>query len=155
SPSDPPEKLCEDCLRATDWSRDEKTLLLFGGNPYQINTIDLLSHEQRLIVKHPSYNLLYGRYSPDNTWMSFTVRAEPNRARIVIAPLHGTSPVPESAWITIEEAGSEDWAAWSPDGKILYFTSGRDGHYCLWGRRIDSVSHQPVGQPFAVQHLHG
>jgi len=32
APGGAPEKLCE-CLRATDWSPDEKTLLVFGGNP--------------------------------------------------------------------------------------------------------------------------
>jgi Tol biopolymer transport system component len=31
------EKLCENCLRATDWSHDEKSLLTFGGNPYRID----------------------------------------------------------------------------------------------------------------------
>ena len=30
-PGEAPEKLCEGCLRATDWSRDEKALLVFGG----------------------------------------------------------------------------------------------------------------------------
>ncbi|MBI1787563.1 MAG: PD40 domain-containing protein [Acidobacteria bacterium] len=48
-----PEKLCEGCLRATDWSRDEKTLLMFGGNPYQIDLLDLASHRQTQLLKHP------------------------------------------------------------------------------------------------------
>jgi Tol biopolymer transport system component len=46
APGGAPEKLCEGCLRATDWSRDEKTLLTFGGDPYQINLLDLTSHRQ-------------------------------------------------------------------------------------------------------------
>jgi hypothetical protein len=64
-------------------------------------------------------------------------------------------PAPESAWITIAPADPEDWANWSPDGKTLYFTSGRDGHTCLWGQRLQEGSHRPVGEAFAVQHLHG
>jgi Tol biopolymer transport system component len=155
APGGAPEKLCEGCLRATDWSRDEKTLLVFGGNPYQINVLELASHRQTPLLKHANYNLLYGRFSPDNRWVSFTVRTEPNRARIAIAPINGPAPVPDSAWITIAQAEAEDWANWSPDGKTLYFTSNRDGHFCLWGQRLEARSHRPMGEAFAVQHLHG
>jgi PadR family transcriptional regulator PadR len=150
-----PEKLCEGCLRATDWSRDEKTLLVFGGNPYQINVLDMASHQQTPLLMHPDYNLLYGRFSPDNRWVSFTARIPQNRGRIAIAPIDGPKPVPESAWITIADAGAEDWANWSPDGRTLYFTSWRDGNNCLWGQRIETSSRRLVGEAFAVQHLHG
>jgi eukaryotic-like serine/threonine-protein kinase len=150
-----PEKLCEGCLRATDWSRDEKALLMFGGNPYRINLLDIASHRQVVLFKHPTENLLYARFSPDNRWVSFTRRVQPDRAWLMIAPLDGPKPVPESAWIKISEEAPEDWANWSPDGKMLYFTSARDGHFCLWGQRIEVGSHRPVGDPFAVQHFHG
>jgi hypothetical protein len=73
---------------------------MFGGNPYQINVLDVASHEQTPLLKHPTYNLLYGRFSPDNRWVSFTARIQPNRARIVVAPVDGANAVPESAWIT-------------------------------------------------------
>ena len=149
------EKMCEGCLRATDWSQDEKTLLTFGGGPYQINTLNIASHQQTTLLKHSTWNLLYGRFSPDNRWVSFTARIQPNRSHIMIAPIDGPKPVPERAWIKIAEGAGEDWANWSPDGKTLYFTSARDGHFCLWGQRIEASSHRPVGEPFAVQHFHG
>jgi Tol biopolymer transport system component len=155
APGGGPEKLCEGCLRATDWSRDEKTVLVFGGAPYQIDILDLASHEQTPLLKHPNYSVLYGRFSPDNLWVSFTVRTEPNRGHISIARVDGPKPIPESAWITIAPSEAQDWANWSPDGKSLYFTSSRDGHRCLWGQRLDATSHRPLGDPFLVQHLHG
>ncbi len=155
TPGGTPEKLCEGCFRATDWSRDEKTILVFVGSPYQIDDLDLASHRRIPLLKHPSYNLLYGRFSPDNRWVSFTARTQPNLGRIAIAPIDGPKPVPESAWITIAEGDAGDWANWSPDGNTLYFTSPRDGHNCLWGQRIETRSRRPVGQPFAVQHFHG
>ena len=155
APGGAPEKLCEGCLRATDWSRDEHKVLVFCGNPYQINVLDLTSHQQAPLLKHPNYSLLYGRYSPDNHWVSFTVRTEPNRGHISIAPVDGPKPVPESAWITIAPSEAQDWANWSPDGKTLYFTSSRDGHRCFWGQRLDRTTHRPLGGPFPVQHLHG
>ena len=148
------EKLCEGCLRATDRSRDEKSLLTFGGNPYRIDLLDIASRKQTSVLTSKS-NLLYARFSPDNRWISFTMRLEPNRTRIMIAPFDPTKPTPESAWIQVAESGAEDWANWSPDEKVLYFTSARDGHICLWAQRIDAVSHRPLGEPFAAQHLHG
>ncbi len=155
APGGTPEKLCEGCLRATDWSSDEKTVLVFGGNPYQINLLDLASHQQTVLLKHPNDHLLYGRFSPDNRWVSFTVRTHPNQVYIAIAPIDGPKPIPESAWITITRAEAEDWANWSPDGKTLYFTSSRDGHKCLWAQRLAAGSYRPVGEPFPVQHFHG
>jgi hypothetical protein len=91
-----PEKLCEGCLRATDWSHDEKRLLIFDGNRYQIGTIDVASHRQIPLLRHATYNLLYGHFSADNHWISFTARTQPNRA-IMIAPLDGPKLVPEDA----------------------------------------------------------
>jgi Tol biopolymer transport system component len=154
-PGGVPEKLCDACPFAMDWSRDEKTLLVLGGIPYQINALDIASHRQTPILQDPRYSLLYARFSPDNRWVGFTVRTQVNRARIAIAPLDGSKPVPESAWIYIAEVGPNDSSNWSPDGKTLYFFSPRDGHQCLWGQRIDPLSHHPQGEPFAVQHLHG
>jgi len=155
APGGVPEKLCEGCLRATDWSPDEKSLLTFGGNPYEIRRLDLASRQETAILKHPAYQLLYGRFSPDGRWVSFTVRVAPTRARIAIAPLGGPTPVPESAWITIADAQPEDWAMWSSDGQALYFTSSRDGYSCVWGQRLDLVGRRPAGDAFPVQHLHG
>jgi hypothetical protein len=60
----------------------------------------------------------------------------------------------EADWITIANVTAEDWASWSPDGKILYFTSPRDGHYFLWGQRLNPSTHRPSGEPFALLHLH-
>jgi len=160
APGGVPEKLCEGCIRATDWSRDEKKLLVFVGSPSQVNVLDVASHLQTALLKHPRYGLADARFSPDNRWVSFTARIEPNRGWIMIAPVNletagGPKPVPESAWIKIAEEGSADRANWSPDGKTLYFTSARDGHACLWGQRIDADSHRPEGDAFAAQHFHG
>jgi hypothetical protein len=107
------------------------------------------------LLKHLKDHVLYGRFSPDNRWISFTIRTSPTHARVAIAPFNGLRPIPESAWITIADVSTEDWANWSPDGRTLYFPSERDGHRCLWGQRIDAVSHRPVGEPFAAWHFHG
>lgn len=159
TPGGVPERLCEGCLRPTDWSRDGKTLVTFGGSPYHVSLLDIASHQQTPILAHATYSLLYGRLSPDGHWISFTARVAPNRARIMIAPMDSPGAAPrtiaESSWIKIsEEDAVEDNAAWSPDGNSLYFTSSRDGHICLWRQRLDPHSHRPAGEAVGVQHLH-
>ena len=159
TPGGVPERLCEGCLRPTDWSRDGKTLVTFGGSPYRVSLLDIASHQQTPVLTHATYSLLYGRLSPDSQWISFTARVAPNRAWIMIAPIdsHGAAAhtIAESSWIKIsEEDAVEDSAAWSPDGNSLYFTSSRDGHVCLWRQRLDPHSHRPMGEAVGVQHFH-
>jgi Tol biopolymer transport system component len=67
----------------------------------------------------------------------------------------GLTPVPEDEWISIADVAGDDYAQWSPDGRTLYFSSGRDGYNCLWGQRLNPESHRPTGEAFAVQPLHG
>jgi Tol biopolymer transport system component/DNA-binding winged helix-turn-helix (wHTH) protein len=147
-------KVCETCFRATDWSSDEKTLLVFEGNPYRVSLLDIATRRLTPILSKPKRHLLYARFSPDNRWISFTERVDPDHAWIVIAPVKGTEPIPEAAWIRITDSGLEDWANWSPDGNTLYFTSSRDGHTCFWAQRLDPETHKAAGDAFAVQHLH-
>jgi eukaryotic-like serine/threonine-protein kinase len=154
TPGGEAQKVCDGCLRATDWSLDGKTLVVMSGNPTQISLLNVASRRQVPLVTS-ALNVLYGRLSPDNHWISFTVREGPSRSRIVIAPVDGSKPVPESSWIAIAEVESDDYANWSPDGGTLYFTSSTDGYACVWGQRLETGSLRPLGESFAVQHFHG
>ena len=148
------EKICDTCLRTTAWSKDERTLLTFGGTPYEVDQVEVATHQSTPLLKHPIYSVLFGRFSPDGQWISFAVRTEVNRATIYIAPLDGKNIIPESRWIKIAVEGPDDYARWSDDGRTLYIPSARDGHPCIWGQHVDPLTHHPIGEPFAVLHLH-
>ena len=154
TPGGQAQNVCDGCLRATDWALDGKTLVVHGGDPTQINFLDIASRRQVPVVTS-ALNVLYGRLSPDNHWISFTVRDGPARSRIVIAPVDRSKAAPESSWIEIAEVDPDDYANWSPDGRTLYFTSSRDGYTCVWGQRLEIGSLRPAGESFAVQHFHG
>ena len=155
APGVPAERLCDDCLRATDWTADEKGLLIFAGKPYRIELLDIATHRRTPVLQHPSHDLLQGHFSPDHRWIAFNERLGGESARIVIAPFDGVTPARENTWIPISDATILDWANWSPDGKTIYFSSHRDGFACFWAQRLDERTHRPVGEPVAVLHLHG
>ena len=43
-----------------------------------------------------------------------------------------------------------DAARRSPDGKAIYFVSGRGGFFNVWGIHFDPSKGKPVGDPFRV-----
>jgi len=61
-------------------------------------------------------------------------------------------PAGGGAWRRITDGKHwEDKPNWSPDGKTIYFVSGRGGgFYNVWGIRFDPSSGKPVGQSFQV-----
>ncbi len=105
------------------------------------------------MLKHPTVSVFPRAFSPDGRWIA--VSAE-NPVRIMIVPVRSGQPPAESDWIPITQGGSRDGhPRWSPDGKLLYFTSDRDGLTCIWAQPLDPATKRPVGEPFPVLHLHG
>jgi hypothetical protein len=55
--------------------------------------------------------------------------------------------------IPIADSGWEDKPHFSSDGKLIFFSSDRDGYRCIWAQAVGSNMH-PTGAPFAVYHAH-
>jgi Tol biopolymer transport system component len=128
-----PQLVCEDCGQATSWSSDGKRII---GNSLKGQTwiLDLVSARKRdLLATH--HNAGPGPLSPDNRWLSLF---DGTSSRCYIAPVK-EAPVAESAWVYIIDGEPR---AWSPDGNLLYAISDRDGHTCVWARRLDAVTKQ-------------
>jgi len=87
-------------------------------------------------------------FSPDDQWFSFMEVAQQG-LRSYVARVRD-APIPETAWITAIDGA----VAWSPDGNMLYATSYRDGHNCIWVQRVHPVTKRAVGAPFGVFHSH-
>jgi serine/threonine protein kinase len=142
-----PEMVCRQCGEVTDWSLDGKRII---GN-----TVDGKAWVLDLASRHKSDLLATRRwtatdkFSPDGRWFGF-MDAGSSGKHAYIAPA-SESPVPESAWIAVMDGETQGW---SPDGNLLYATSWRDGYACIWAQRLQPVTKQPVGEPFAVFHSH-
>jgi Tol biopolymer transport system component len=141
-------------MRVTDWSPDNRGLLWYSGDPYQIEYFDLASGRRTNLLRHPTDHLLYGKFSPDNRWISFTQRTDAGHGRLFVAPFSGLHTIEPQQWIPISEEGADDYSVWSFDGQALYFSSVRDGFTCLWEQRLDPGSHRPLGNAFPLHHFH-
>ncbi|BDC48458.1 hypothetical protein F183_A07740 [Bryobacterales bacterium F-183] len=156
--------LCEDCGHPSDWSPDQQYLLFEPGSTVAtVERFEFATGRYLTWIAHPEQSLRGARYSPDGRWIAFHAEASPLERRVYIAP-NRERPAP-SEWIRV---GFENFSgdgggmlasvdfqpAWSPDGNLLYWLSGRDGFRCIWAQRLDPVTKKPQGPPFAVRHFH-
>jgi Tol biopolymer transport system component len=140
-----PEMVCEACGEVTDWSPDGKRIM---GNTLngQAWVMDLASRRKRDLLATRHW-VATDTFSPDGRWFSFI---DVTSWRGYIAPVSKVA-IPESGWIDIIDG---EPITWSPGGHLVYATSGRDGHMCIWAQRVHPVTKRPVGAPFAVFHSH-
>ena len=152
----PIQKLCEDCgnLNLLSWSPSGTELLYYSGWPIRVGLLNVVSGARRTVLQHPTYELSRDALSPDERWIAFQIPLAQTGSSVFIAPL-GQQPTPESDWIRITDgSGMDSWPFWSPDGRLLYFLSYRDGSRCVWAQRLDHATKQPVGSPISVLHIH-
>jgi Tol biopolymer transport system component len=151
-----PENVCDDCGFVEDWSPDGNRIL--GSRQGESGGIfwllDLPSGKKIELLKDSKRNLYQGRFSPDGSWICFRAVEGPNRGWLMIAPFR-TAEVPSQEWIPVSGQPSSDGKPrWSPDGRLLYFSSMRDGFRCIWAQPLDPATKLPQGRPFPVYHLH-
>jgi Tol biopolymer transport system component len=143
-------------LVPSDWSPDGKWLL--GGCPRaETRTVGTCvvevtgsqpgSEPIRVIVSDRNHNLFEQRFSPDQRWISFIAV---NASDAGVSTIH-TMPASGGPWQAVTDGSTyDDKPHWSPDGRILYFVSHRDGVLNVWGRRIDTATGTAIGPIFQV-----
>jgi len=158
-------RLCLSVLRplskleqiAYDWSPDGKSLLVPQGvdNPHRVEVwtihVSTVGSDDRDAVKKlisdPRHELYEPHISPDGKW-------------IVFEAFKNDPPVESSIYVTSSAGGPvtriserdhwDDKPRWSPDGKIIYYVSGSEGIFNVWGVAFDAASGKPTGKPFRV-----
>jgi Tol biopolymer transport system component len=149
-----PRKVCTDCNNPWTCSSNARTLLFSTDNPQaEMYTLDVETGQKRKVLESAAPMIARPRFSPDDKWIAFVLRRG-SVFRIFVAPYDGALKR-EDQWVAITDGSFGDHLPhWSPDGRLLYFYSDRDGNTCLWAQPLDPGSKHPVGQPIAVQHFH-
>jgi Tol biopolymer transport system component len=153
----PPLKTCRIVADPRAWTPDGQSLLVETGADYKPALLDLESC--RIDILGPDWQTSSIHYMDDITADGRFILYSRTRTNeggcVVAAPFKGSRPLVEAEQVPlVSEASSANYPKWSPDGRAVFFQSNRDGHWCLWARRVDVRSKHPLGEPFAVRHLH-
>jgi eukaryotic-like serine/threonine-protein kinase len=161
-----PSRVCENCGMLRSWSSNGAVMASQERIPegpsctgYRINRIETATGRKTVLVEKPDTFLFAPDLSPDGRWIVFHARPGPvtDFEQLFVAPVGENVPAAPSRWIAVTDLQHFDAdPQWSRDGRMVYFTSNRDGSgTCLWAVRLDPVTKGPVGRPFAVRHFHG
>jgi Tol biopolymer transport system component len=139
-----PRKICDRCS-LWGWLADGRRVLV-DQDP-GVYVLDTESGERQLVLSERSGR---AELSPDERWISLR-----SADGIFVAPFLPGAPPPRQDWTRIADAAENDRAAgWSPDSRLVYLLLARDGFRCLWARRLDPTSGQPLSAEFPVYHFH-
>ena len=144
-----PEMVSQGVGQLTSWSSDGKRILC-NAIDGRVSLLELSSRKKVELLARPGHWLCDALFSPDDQWIAFSDSTPSWRTYVV--PFRSEGPIGVGAWIDIMEGhGGNNW---SPDGKLIYNISERDGFRCVWAQRVNPVTKRPLGEPFAVFHSH-
>jgi Tol biopolymer transport system component/DNA-binding winged helix-turn-helix (wHTH) protein len=134
-----------------DWSPDGKWLLDTTRDEIRLAPAAAAPHAEAAMRKIPydgsKYIVYQTRLSPEGRWIVFEAVAKTPKLDSALYVI----PVAGGTWTRITDGRHwDDKPRWSPDGRTIYFVSGTDGFFNVWGIRFDPAIGKPVGQPFEV-----
>ena len=102
----------------------------------------------RQLISNPEYDLYQPHFSPNGRWIVFAaIRSLPTRTESILFVTEAAG----GPWVRITNGRYwDDKPRWAPDGKTLYFVSGRGGFFNVFGIRFDPSKGKAIGDPFRV-----
>lgn len=139
-----------------DWSPDGRYVLgssavqtpdpeYWGLYLFPLSGAPRAESQQVPLMVLPGYNIWQGRFSPDGKWVTFLAVDTADEHDAVI----GVVPATGGPWTRLAIEDGEK-PRWGPDGRTIYFYSGRGGSRNVWGIRFDPRTGTSVGDPFKV-----
>ncbi len=160
-----PRLVCRECGTPRGFSSDGTHLLTQRGFSYgldRIASVDVATGKVTDVLSDTQHSLWNAFYSWDDKWVVFLMEKSGKSAsdlpnsRVCVTPVDNFVPAGPDRWIQLTSGEyHDDKPQLSPDGNTVYFTSNRDGFFCMWALRLDPKTKRPLGAPFAIQHFHG
>ena len=150
-------RISEEMEIPLDFSSDGSLLVLSTTINERVaaRVVNIASGETLATLAHPNHNLYQAHLSPDDRWLVFHVHPTTEKTQVSIVPFReGTQNDPDQ-WIAVTDGQAlDDKPRWSPNGKLIYMTSDRDGFTCLWAQPLDPETKHPNGPAIAIKHFH-
>lgn len=135
------------------FANPDEALVNVGGDLLARQNLASGSRVPLVDVSTPVSDSLDTALSPDDRWIAFILGLPDGTAALYLAPVQDRL-APEETWIKLaQDRNYLGRSRWSPDGKMLYYGSKRDGFLCIWAQRISSDG-KPIGEPVAAWHNH-
>ena len=140
----------------SDWSPDGKAILVSQGTDTHLFEVWLVPiadapHAEtaaKKIISSPTSNVYQAHFSPDGQWIAFETAADTPTG--VDSAIYVTRAA-GGPWVRLRQGKNwDDKPRWSPDGKTIYFISGRSGFFNVWGVHFNPATGILVGTPFPV-----
>jgi serine/threonine protein kinase len=149
-------RVCTGCGRPIEWFGHSTRILYDKAAKHrEIAVLDIAGGKSTTILRSQANRIYTPRLSPDRRLLCFTV-AGAREFKTYLVRFQENSQIPEAEWKPLTEGAQVDERQpfWSPDGRLLYFLSERDGFRCIWAVRFDPASSKAMGEPFPAHHLH-
>jgi Tol biopolymer transport system component/tRNA A-37 threonylcarbamoyl transferase component Bud32 len=145
-------EICAPC-RIEALSSDSKAAIVSEA-PNRFYRIDLVTGKKDLVLVVAAGNAWDLSLSPDDRWLAFILSRPNGDVAIYAVPIWERTASEKDGAVIFEDKFFLGSPVWSPNGRILYFISERDGWPCVWGRRLDPKTKIPLGDLFALYHSH-
>jgi hypothetical protein len=128
-----------------------------GGAEVLVQVRDQLSRRRvdgtndTAVLREPGLNDVV--LSPDGKRLAFAVALPDGSAALYAMDLTRPTNRPDARVLVAEDRRHLGSPTWSPDGRLLYYVSQRDGSPCVWVQPLGADG-RPAGTASAVLHLH-
>ena len=155
----PTRKLCRDCGFPGGWTPDSRAVLIvqmdIAAQHYEISLIPADGGPRSPLLECEGCRLDNPSVSRDGRWLLFTTvnSGSENLMTAAFRSDSRTSMNERNPLIAGADGGVLS-PKFSPDGRLVYYVSRRDGWSCVWAQPVSPDTGGPAGDPFGVYHSH-
>jgi Tol biopolymer transport system component len=136
--------ICEGCV-VFGFFPDNRFALV-RAKPNELEKMDLRTGQRNVVLASPQDLIEDASLSPDGRWLAWLAGEPDGRAAIRVSPLDGRPGGPQDVIVIAEADYYLGSPAWSPNGRLVYYLSEKNGRCSLFVRELDPRTKNPAGE---------